>query len=168
MQKNELETGTVIGTEGNFATVITNKSKSCNECGKAQAGVCGKGGAMMVMKVKNTLGAKKGETVLLELDRKTLIRGYFIFFILPIVILFFSTFAGYKLSHLLGIKGLEILAGFTGLVVALFYSFKKIRNLGRTAQLHITEILYQSSGLKDTANLRPEDADYLAAFSRNN
>jgi len=168
MQKNELETGTVLETEGNFATVITNKSKSCNECGKAEAGVCGKGGAGMVMKVENTLGAKKGDTVLLGLDRKILVRGYFIFFIFPVIILFFSTFAGYKLSHLLGIKDLEILTGFTGLVVALFYSFKKIRNLDRTAQLHIRGILYQSSGLEDTANLRPEEADYLSAFSRNN
>lgn len=168
MQKDELETGTVLKTEGNFATVITNKSKSCNECGKAQAGVCGKGGAGMVMKVKNTLGAKKGDTVLLGLDRKTLIRGFFIFFIFPIIILFFSAFAGYRLSHLLGIKGLDILAGFTGLVIALFYSFKKIRNLDRSTQLHITGILYQSSGLESTTSLRPEEADYLSAFSRNN
>jgi hypothetical protein len=40
MQKNKLK------TEGNFAAVITNKSKSFNECGKAQAGACGKAGGV--------------------------------------------------------------------------------------------------------------------------
>jgi sigma-E factor negative regulatory protein RseC len=168
MQKNDLETGTVLETEGNFSRVITNKSKSCNECGKAEAGICGKGGAGMIMNVKNTLGAKKGDTILLGFDRRILIRGYFIFFIFPIIILFLSTFAGYKLSHLIDIKGLDTLAGFTGLAVALFYSFRKIRNLDRSTQLHITKILYQSSGSESMTHLGPEEADYLAAFSRNN
>ena len=50
MERSGLETGTVIETNGTMAKVRINKSKSCKECGKAQAGICGKSGEGMIMK----------------------------------------------------------------------------------------------------------------------
>ncbi|MBI5739315.1 MAG: SoxR reducing system RseC family protein [Nitrospirae bacterium] len=114
-EKNDLETGTVLKTEGQWASVITNKSKSCNECGKAQAGICGKSGAGMVIKVKNDAGAKVWDTVLLELDGKTHVKAYFLVFILPVLTLFISAYAGHLISQSSGIQGLDAAAGFFGL-----------------------------------------------------
>ncbi len=92
MKNSDLETGTVIKAEGKWATVITNKSMACNECGKAQAGICGKGGAGIVVQVLNQLGAGEGETVELGLDKKVLIMGYFffLFFLLSCFLLVFT------------------------------------------------------------------------------
>lgn len=168
MQPTDIETGTVLKTEGGFAVVVTNKSKSCNECGKAQAGICGKGGAGMVMKVRNPLGAEKGSTVSLGIDKNILLKGYLFVFIIPVIALLFSTFAGSKVSDYTGTKGLDVIAGFTGLVISLFFSFRKIRKLDKSAQLCITGILRDCSEIRSEINLCPEEMDYLSAFGRNN
>ena len=164
MQGEDIETGTVLSTEGIWATVRTNKSKSCRECGKAQAGICGKGGAGMIMKVKNPIRAKKGNTVLLELERKTHIKGYFLAFILPIITLFLSAFTGYILSQFFGIKGIEVAAGFTGLTISIIFSLKKIHKLDKTIQLYITKTLNDLPECENLIGLNPEEMDYLAAF----
>lgn len=164
MDRPDIETGTVLKTESDWATVITNKSKSCNECGKAQAGICGKSGAGMVMKVRNPVGAKIQDIVLLELDTKTHIKAYFFAFILPVAILFLSTYAGYTISQISGIKELDVTAGFVGLIASITYSMKKIRRLDRTTRLQIKKILHESPG-SDFLDC-PEETDYLAAFGK--
>jgi positive regulator of sigma E activity len=165
MKESTVETGTVLKTDGDWATVITNKSKSCNECGKAQAGICGKSGAGMVMKVRNPVSAKIRDTVLLELDIKTHIRAYFLAFILPVTILFVSTYAGYTVSQFSGMEGLDVIAGLTGLIVSIFDSMKKIRRLDRTTQLQIKKVFHDTPG-PDSLTC-PEETDYLAAFGKN-
>jgi len=164
MKESAVETGTVLKTEGGWATVITNKSKSCNECGKAQAGICGKSGAGMVMKVRNTVGAKIRDTVLLELDTATHIKAYLITFILPVATLFLGTYGGYFISRYSGVKGLDVAAGLTGLIVSLIYSVKKIRRLDRATQLQIRKVLHDTP--EHHSLTCPEETDYLAAFAR--
>lgn len=164
MQHAEIETGTVLKTEGMTATVITNKSKSCQECGKAQAGICGKSGSGMIMTVKNSLGADKGDTVEIGLERKVHVKGYFIAFILPVIVLFIAAYAGHVLSETIGAKHLDVTAGLTGLIVSMIYSFRKIRKLEKTTQLHITRILRGAS--EYGVNSCSEEMDYLRAFNR--
>lgn len=165
MKESAIETGTVLKTEGDGATVITNKSKSCNECGKAQAGICGKSGAGMIMEVRNPVGAKARDIVLLELDSKTHVKAYFLAFVLPVAILFLGTCAGYIISQFSGVKGLDVTAGIVGLVASITYSMKKIRTLDRTTQLQIKKVL---NNMPETDSLASsEETDYLAAFGKN-
>ncbi len=165
---HSLETSTVISIEGKWATVITNKSKACRECGKAQAGACGKGGAGMTMKVRNPIGAKKGDIVMLRMEEKTRAKGYFLIFILPVIVLFLSAFTGYFISKQSGIKNLEAFFGFLGLVVSIIYSSKKIRALNRASHLYITKILQRQELQNDNSGIDTESMDYLAKFNNIN
>jgi positive regulator of sigma E activity len=122
MQRSGIETGTVVKTERSLAEVIINKSKSCKECGKAQAGICGKSGAGMVMQASNGIGAKEGDTVVLGLKTATHAKAYFIFFLLPVIALFISAYIGYLVSQSTDIKGLDVLGGLSGLVISIAYS----------------------------------------------
>lgn len=166
MQNSEIETGTVLKIEGTQALVITNKSKSCKECGKAQAGICGKSGSGMVLKVDNPLGAERGDTVELGLDKTAHMKGYFLAFILPVIVLFLAAYAGHVLSQITGVNYLDVTVGLTGLILAILYSSRKIRTLDKSTQLHITRILHGSSeyGVGSCA----EEIDYLHAFNRSN
>jgi positive regulator of sigma E activity len=164
MQRPDLETGTVIKIDGPWASVITNKSKSCNECGKAQAGICGKSGAGMVMSVKNRAGARKGDTVELGLDKATHIKAYFFAFILPVAILFVCTYSGSVISSYAGINGLDVIAGVTGLVISILYSFHKIRSLDRTSRLQIIKIISDPPEYVSAAGA--EEMDYISAFTK--
>jgi len=159
----DTETGTVLKTEGQWASVITNKSKSCNECGKAQAGICGKSGAGMVIKASNDAGAKAWDTVLLELDRRTHVKAYFLAFILPVFTLFISAYAGYLISQSSGIQRLDESAGFLGLIVSMAYSLHKIHRLDKTAHLRIKKILNDTPEYDSMPC--PEEMDYLARIN---
>jgi positive regulator of sigma E activity len=107
MQSSDIETGTVLKTEGTMALVITNRSKSCRECGKAQAGICGKSGSGMVLKADNALGAERGDTVELGLEKAAHVKGYFLAFVLPVLVLFLAAYAGHILSQLTDVKYLD-------------------------------------------------------------
>jgi len=164
MQRPDLETGTVIEIDGQWASVITNKSKSCNECGKAQAGICGKSGAGMVMSVKNKTGARKGDTVELGLDKAIHIKAYFFAFIFPVVMLLACTYAGSVISSYSDIYGLDVTVGFTGLIISILYSFYKIRKLERTSRLQIIRIISDPPEYVSTAGA--EEMDYISAFTK--
>ena len=165
MERSDIETGTVIETQGEHATVMTNKSKSCNECGKAEAGICGKKGDGMVLKAENSLGAVKGDTVVIDLENKTHIKAFFILFILPVITLFICAYMGFVISQSTGIQGLDVTAGLTGLVLSLVYSLKKIHKLDKSAQFHITRIIHTLPECKKSSS--PEEMDYLAGFGKN-
>jgi len=164
MQSPDIETGTVLKTEGHQALVITNKSKSCRECGKAQAGICGKSGSGMLLNVDNPVRAERGDTVELGLEKTAHVKGYFLAFVLPVIALLIAAYAGHALSRLTGIKHLDVTAGLTGLLLAGLYSFRKIRKLDKSTHLHITRILYGASEYGPGSCA--EEIDYLRAFNR--
>ncbi len=164
MERTGFDTATVIMTEGTFATVVTNKSKSCNECGKAQAGICGKSGTGMVIKVKNPLNAVKGDQVTIELDSRTHAKGYFYFFVLPVIALIAGTYSGYLFSESAGIKGLDVIAGIVFLVISIAYALIKVQRLDRSTQFEITRILHKQPG--SPAISCSEGLDYLERFKR--
>lgn len=145
MQRSGIETGTVISTEGTRATVITNKSKSCHECGKAQAGICGKQGSDIVLKVKNTMDARKGDTVIVSLDKSTHYRAFFSAFILPVIALFLFSYLGYFISKTTGVHNLDVVAGFSGFIIITVFSFIRIRGLEKSTQFFISSILNNPS-----------------------
>jgi len=141
MELSGLETGTVIETNGTMAKVRINKSKSCKECGKAQAGICGKSGEGMIMKAGNNLNAREGDRVTLDLEKKVHVKAYFLVFILPILSLFLTAYAGHEISGLTGVNGMDVILGITGLVLAILFSLYKIKKLDNSAEMEITRIV---------------------------
>jgi positive regulator of sigma E activity len=164
MEQSGIETGTVLSTDGAWATVITNKNSACRECGKAQAGICGKKGDGIVMKVKNVPGAKTGNTVVLELGKTTHAAAYFFAFILPVIALFLFAYAGHLLSQRFGVIGLDAASGLAGFIVSLLYSLQKIHNLDKASHLFVSKIITDVHNRTLTAC--PEETDYLDAFSK--
>ena len=164
MQSPDKETATVLKTEGKSATVITNKSASCKECGKAQAGICGKKGSGMVLRVNNTIGARQGDTVELGLSRKTHIEGLFVIFILPMLALIGFTYIGHLLSHYVEVRGLDSMSGITGLIISIIYSYKKIRKLDQRTELHIKKIFQDQTEYEIGSS--SEEIDYFRAFHK--
>jgi positive regulator of sigma E activity len=126
MKPRGIETGTVLSTDGAWATVITNKNSACRECGKAQAGICGKKGDGIILRVRNTPGAKTGNTVVLELGKTTHAAAYFFAFILPVIGLFLFAYLGHLASDYFEIRGLDAASGLGGFIVSLLYSLRKI------------------------------------------
>ncbi len=164
MERSNIESGTVLETNGNFATIVINKSKSCKECGKAQAGICGKGGAGMIMKVTNPINAVKGDDVTLGLGIKTQIKGYLLVFILPVAALMTGAYAGYLISQTTGIANLDVITGISFLVLSIAYMIHKVRDLDKSAQIHITGTLHK--GQESLSITYPEEMDYLAYFDK--
>ncbi len=164
MERTGFDTATVLETDGAFATVITNKSKSCNECGKAQAGICGKSGTGMIIKANNRLNAVKGDEVTIELDSKSHAQGYFYFFVLPVIALIAGTYSGYLISESAGIKGLDVIAGIVFLVISIAYALIKVQKLDRSTQFEITRILHKQP--ESPAIACSEELDYLERFKR--
>jgi positive regulator of sigma E activity len=162
--RSDIETATVIDTDGTRATVVTNKSKSCNECGKAQAGICGKKGDGIVMNVNNYVGAEKGDTITLGIENRIRYEGYFLIFILPVIMLLLSAYAGELIGRSLQVKGLDVTAGFTGLVSSISYSLYKVHKLDKTTEFQITDILGAPPSYETSSS--PEEADYLRAFKK--
>ena len=164
MERSDIESGTVIDADGMFASVMINKSKSCHECGKAQAGICGKSGAGMIIEAQNNLDAVKGDTVTIGLETATQARGFFFFFILPVIALFTGSYAGLLISESTGIKGLEVITGISLLIIFTLYSLNKIRMLDKTAKYCITSVL--SKGTNFSLGSCSEETDYLTHFNR--
>jgi positive regulator of sigma E activity len=162
--RSDIETATVIDTDGTHATVVTDKSKSCNECGKAQAGICGKRGDGIVMTVSNAAGAEKGDTVTLSIENKIRFAGYFLIFILPVIILFSSAYVGELIGRSLQLKGLDVAAGITGLAISISYAFYKIHKLDKAARFQISDILGDSPPHETSSSA--EETDYLRAFKK--
>ena len=146
MERSGLETGTVIETIGTRARVRINKSKSCKECGKAQAGICGKSGEGMIMEAGNNLNAGQGDRVTLGLVKNVHVKGYFLIFILPVLSLFLFAYMGHEITGFTGIKDLDVMLGITGLVITIVYSLHKIKKLDSSSEMEITRIVSESSG----------------------
>ncbi len=145
MELSGLETGTVIEVTGTRAKVRVNKSSACKECGKAQAGICGKSGEGMVMEVRNKLNAGLGDMVTIDLERKVHVAGYFLVFISPVLALFFFAYIGHEMSVQSGIQNLDVILGITGLVFSILFSLLKIKKMDSSAEMNITRIVSQPS-----------------------
>ncbi len=166
MESSAPESGIVIGTSGIMATVMMTKSTACSGCGKADAGICGTGGSGMTLEVKNTPGAEKGDTVTLDLEGKTKVKGYFFVFILPVLLLFLGTIAGHTLFETSGIDGPAAATGLFGLVAGVVFALWRLKALDKSSSLYIKEIVQHASEQGQMIGSGAEELDYLRAFSR--
>ena len=119
----------------------------------------------MVMKVDNSLGAMQGDTVELGLAKNMYVKGLFFVYIFPTIALIVFSYAGHILSQYMGIKGLDVITGLTGLILSILYSFRKIHRLDKSAQLHIIKVFHGQT--EYTLGSSAEEIDYLHAFNRN-
>ncbi len=85
----------VIALEGDFAMVEAERSSACEGCHKAQEGGCSVcslmgGERKLATRAHNALGARLGDTVLIESNDGRMLWYALLVFVLPILIALFS------------------------------------------------------------------------------
>ena len=119
-----LEVVEVIDVNGDEATVYLKRHTACGDCGKCMVA---KQNLDMTATVKNSLGAKVGDKVSVEMELRGLLGASFIMYGVPLAAFFIGLLLGFNvLSPALGMEA-NFCAFLTGLVlISLAYLFIKL------------------------------------------
>lgn len=111
------EEGIVIGVEGDLAKLKVGRHNDCKNCG-----ACPSNNAV-IMDVQNSISAKPGERVEIEIKETNALRAAFIVFMMPIFAIAVGAFMGAWIGGKVGsLKQIfEISGGATAFVMALLY-----------------------------------------------
>ncbi|MGE0371462.1 MAG: SoxR reducing system RseC family protein [Gammaproteobacteria bacterium] len=130
------ETAQVISTEGKFAWVETQRKTTCGSCA-AQKG-CGTGVLAKVfgnrasrVRAINTIGAERGEMVIIGLEDGALVRTSFAVYAMPLVFLLLGGAAGGMLADALSWETREGAAAVLGML-GLLLGFAWLRRYTRS------------------------------------
>jgi len=138
------ENGTVIRLNGDSAVIMLEGSRACKGCGAAKLGLCKPNGGLSMISAKNLAGAGIGDIVKIGIDSKVKVKGYLLSFMIPLFSLLGGALAGHFIGQKILLPGLDVIAGFTALISASFYSLKRLKALDRTSSLVITNIVSYS------------------------
>ncbi|MBW1650012.1 MAG: SoxR reducing system RseC family protein [Deltaproteobacteria bacterium] len=124
------EQGLVIDTNADIATIKTLRSAACKSCDhKKNCGSAPGNENEMHVKVKNRLGVKIGDTVIITIKTTSLLKVAFLLYIFPILCMILGAVMGRKLapSFILDESLASVLSG------AIFFgaSFFLIRRKGK-------------------------------------
>lgn len=118
-QALQQEIAEVSYTDGDYAFLKTSNKTSCGECpSKASCGsvkLFKPVAKSEVIKIKNTLDLKAGDSVVLALPPSKLLLGTFLVYLFPL----FGLMAFAILGKIIGGEGVSILAGLAGLGISL-------------------------------------------------
>jgi positive regulator of sigma E activity len=135
------DTGTVIRLEGEHAVVRMKHEGSCRKCGAAALGMC-KAGLMQEVIVKNSKRVRVGDTVKIGLVQRIQFRGYFLAYVVPPAALVFGTVGGHFLGTYMGFPPLDVIAGFTTMIVVSFFSLRRLKRLDSSSSIEIVNVLF--------------------------
>lgn len=122
------EVGQVVELAGPLAKVIVKRRGSCESCG-----ACGIGGrAEMSFMLKNDIGARVGDRVLIEMRSKALFKAAFLTYSIPLIIMIIGFLAGQSLGRSwgMGSESAELFGIGTGFLF-LVLAFLALRWLDR-------------------------------------
>lgn len=94
-----LDQGRVIKTEGNLAWIEFTQSSACARCGACHMAASGK----MINETENSIGAKVGDLVEVEISSAATILFPLLGFGVPILFLFIGIILGSFISEIMGI-----------------------------------------------------------------
>ena len=117
------ELATVVKSKKSKAEVKITRHSACSKCDKS----CSLAGDShdqdeIILKVEDKLGVKKGEQVLVEMKKSSLVFATLVVYLIPIFLMIAGYFSGVWLGVLIRIKRLE-LAGIAGTFIFLILSF---------------------------------------------
>ncbi len=109
--------GLVIEVSGDIAKIRAGRHNDCKNCGACP------GNDAIVISAKNPIGAMEGQRVAFEIKEANAVKGIFIVFILPLILVFFGVMLGWLIGILIGgyILTFEVLIGAIAFVSALIY-----------------------------------------------
>lgn len=136
------EKAQVVAVEGDHALLQAQRQSSCGSC-SVKSG-CGTsvlasvvGQKVTQLKVRNTLGAKPGDEVLLGMADQALVTGSLLVYMLPLVMLLLGALAGEGLAqyHGLNAEWMQIAGGVSGFVLAVWLVRFLLRKTSAGAQM---------------------------------
>lgn len=132
--------GIVIATQaGGMAQVKTSRHNDCENCGACP------GNSAIVLEARNTLGAKPGQRVMVEVQEVNMLKSAFIVYLLPLIAIFAGAMLGGYLAERLVLPALWFQVGGGGLafVGSVFYIkyFDRSARTDANMQPVITRIL---------------------------
>jgi len=89
------EEGRIIKIEGDLARVEVERKSACRACGLCSL----RRGNTMIAEVENTIGAKVGERVKIEIPASVVLKGAFLFFYIPLIALILGILLEIKLTN---------------------------------------------------------------------
>ncbi len=123
------EQATVSLVDGEFAEVETERASACGSC--SAKGACGTsllskvfGSKHSHVRVLNPVGAQAGDRVIVGLDESALLKGSFLFYIVPLLFMFVLAMAGQWLAQhyfFLAAEPFSIAGGLLGLLAGLVW-----------------------------------------------
>lgn len=109
--------GIVIELTGEMARVKTSRHNDCENCGACP------GNSAIVLDVRNPVGAKVGQHVIVEVQEVGMLKAAFIVYVLPLLAIFAGAAMGYFLSDYLNKAALwfEVSGGLIAFVISVIY-----------------------------------------------
>jgi positive regulator of sigma E activity len=134
--------GRVTGiSQDGWAMVVTEKGDACSGCESAQFCHSLADCSRMETRVLNQAGAGVGDTVLISLSSRTVLKSAAILYILPTVSFLFGAVGGAGLHTQLGIgdTGAAIIFGFAGLILG--FIIARLISMRKTVSRKITPVI---------------------------
>lgn len=136
---NMQQEGIVISTDGEMARVRTSRHNDCENCGACP------GNSAIVLDARNPLGARPGQSVLLEVQEVGFLKSAFIVYMLPLIATALGAMAGGYVAGRLAQEALWFqvagaVAAFAAAVLYIRY-FDKNASSNKNMQPVITRIL---------------------------
>ena len=134
----------VVSTQGEFAIVEAERKSACDGCHKAEEGGCTVcslmgGDRKIATEALNTIGAKAGDTVIIESQTKRMLWYALLVFILPIVIALLAWGIASQFTVNIVIQTIFAFAGFAFSLLCVALYSKKV--LACRCDVEIIEIL---------------------------
>jgi len=144
------EIARVIAVENGHAFVEVTRTSSCNSCNAKQA--CGTASLTGMfrfqppaLKLKNDIGAKAGDEVVVALPEQTMLAGSFMLYIIPLIMLIlFAIGFDFVIGLFFTIETelLQVVGGLTGLAAGLFivrkYSARFLNDTSMASLVKVT------------------------------
>lgn len=109
--------GLVIEVSGNIAKIKAGRHNDCKNCGACP------GNDAIIISAKNPKGAVPGQRVIFEDKETNAIKGAFIVFALPLIVLFVGVVLGWLIGRMIGghILTFEVLIGAIAFILVIIY-----------------------------------------------
>jgi sigma-E factor negative regulatory protein RseC len=131
------ENGIVTQADQAVARIKTNRSAACESCStKDSCGTKHHGSKEMMVTVKNTIGVKAGDAVVIGMETRPMIILSFLTYVFPVILLLIGALIGDSLAPVLGVNKsfLAMGLGFSSFAMAFFVLRKKQNSLSAKAE----------------------------------